>query len=99
MNASHIWVGGGFIPETVKEVSINEDYSEEDTEIGKVNGTILNKTWFFDGSFWIPVESMLENRNKAACSIVFDQDGEVRYFVIGNLVNLKIGNQNEILLF
>jgi hypothetical protein len=80
LNASHIWVGGGFIPETVKKVSIHEDYSKEDTEIGKVNGTILNQTWFFDGSSWIPVNSMLEKRNKAACSIVFDLNGEVSYY-------------------
>ena len=75
MNASHIWIGGGFITKN------REDYFEEKTEVRKVNGTTLDKTWFFDGSSWIPIKSMMEKRNKAACSIVLDQDGEVAYFI------------------
>jgi len=67
LNASHIWVGGGFVPQFLEK---------ENTR--KPNGGItLNKAWFFDGLSWISIKEMGEKRNLAACSIVYDQNGEV----------------------
>ena len=54
-----------------------EDYPKKPKKI--VGGITLKKAWFFDGFSWIPAKSMETERNKAACSLVIDQDGEVNY--------------------
>ncbi len=74
LNATHIWVGGGFVPQFVG-TNPSEDDSEKDQ--GNSKNITLNMAWFFDGFSWISVKEMDETRNFAACSIVYDQNGEV----------------------
>ena len=73
----------------------SEDDSDEEKEIGKAYGVTLDKTWFFDGNSWIPIESMKEKRNKAACSIVLDQDGEVYNVLLQGKTSDPVGFQWE----
>ena len=80
LNGSHIWIGGGFVPPFEIRDPLEEKINgvPTNTNRGKTGGgKTLKKAWFFDGFSWFPAKSMGEERNKAACSLAFDQDGEV----------------------
>lgn len=81
LNGSHIWIGGGFVPPFVIKdpLEVNVEGNPEPTKKKTAGGIVLKKTWFFDGFSWIPATSMSEERNKAACSLLIDQNGEVQW--------------------
>jgi hypothetical protein len=66
LNTTHIWVGGG----SLLQKNPDPEKSKEIT---------LTTAWLFDGFSWMSVKEMTEKRNLAACSIVIDQSGEVRF--------------------
>jgi hypothetical protein len=82
LNGTHIWIGGGFVPPFEIKDPLEVEFEEDKKARQKVpkrttGGKTLKKAWFFDGFSWIPTKSMGEERNKAACSLVIDKDGEV----------------------
>ena len=46
--------------------------SSNDTEIS------LNQAWLYDGLFWKPIKAMKNERQNFACSVVYNEDDEVK---------------------
>ena len=85
LNGSHIWIGGGIVPKFEIKDPLNVKFEEDKltnpryNKTGKSGGGVtLNNAWFFDGFSWITAKKMKVKRNKAACSLVIDKDGEVK---------------------
>ncbi len=71
LNASHIFIGGGYIPiYDINGLKIeNEDKEEE-----YAGNETLNKAWLFDVFVWKEIESMNDKRQNFACTLAFNQD-------------------------
>ena len=69
LNASHIFIGGGYIPiydvNGLQVLNSGVEFAGNET---------LNKAWLFDGFVWKEIEPMNDKRQNFACTLAFNQD-------------------------
>ena len=85
INGTHIFLGGGFYPAHEIRDPFQEDFERNfglapgtGAQVKAAKGRTLDRAWIFDGLVWQPVAKMNQKRQNFACSLAFNEAGEVR---------------------